>query len=186
MFSSLPNGMDIILKKYFDKYRSKNCLPPEIEGKLNGRLFADMEKLKVWRNNFKGLQYLDEESGIILKGALDDLFVNEDGSHIPLDFKTRGFPLNNDNNSEYYQDQMNVYCFLLDKNNVKTGDFACLIFYYPIEAKDNGNFKFECDVIKLKTSKENGNILFKEAIEVLKGPEPDTNENCPWCNWNQK
>jgi len=184
IFSSLPNGMDLVLKKHFDEFRRKGCLPPDIDGKLKGHLFDDMERLEVWRNNFKGLQYVDEMSGILLKGALDDLFVTEDDFHIPLDFKTRGFPLKEDT-CDHYQHQMDVYCFLLDKNEVKTGNFACLIFYYPAEAEGNGKFKFECEVVRLETDKADGEKLFKGAIKVLQEPEPEGDSECQWCNWNK-
>jgi len=182
-FSSLPNGMDLVLKKYFDNFRYRNCLPPEI-GEIKGSLFNDMEKLKVWRNNFKGLEYFDKRTGVVLRGALDDLFVAADGSHVPIDFKTRGFPLKEDT-TENYQHQMDIYCLLLEKNGIKAGDFAFLIFFYPIEAEGDGKFKFQCDVVKLKTSKQKGENLFREAIKVLKGKKPKTNPDCPWCNWNK-
>ena len=118
IFPSLPSGMDSILKKYFDTFRCKDCLPPELEGKLEGKLFGDIGKLDVWRNCFKGLEYFDGKSGIGLRGALDDLFVTGDGFHVPLDFKTRGYPLKEDTH-EHYQDQMNIYSFLLEENGMK-------------------------------------------------------------------
>jgi len=183
IFSSLPNGMDLILKKHFDDCRHNNCLPKDIEGRLKGNLFNDMEKLNVWRNNFKGLRYL-HESGFALMGAVDDLFVMEDSSIIPLDFKTRGFPLKEDTH-EYYQDQMNVYCFLLEKNGLKAGDFACLIFYHPLETKGNGDFKFGIDMVKVKTNKNDGQKLFLDAVEILQGEEPKADDECLWCNWNK-
>lgn len=183
IFPSLPNGMDMILKKHFDVYRSAGTLPPEIDGKMNGSLFNDMEKLNVWRNNRRGIQHVDE-SGAILMGALDDLFVTEDGFHVPVDFKTRGFPLKDDTSS-YYQHQMDAYCFLLEKNGVKTADFAYLIFYYPVETNGNGKFSFKCDIVKLETNKKDAESHFKSAIETLQGPEPEPNQDCPWCNWNK-
>lgn len=184
IFASLPNGMDLILKKHFDECRCNNCLPVEIEGKLNGHLFDDLEKLKIWKNNLKGLEYIDEESGIKLRGALDDLFVTDDGFHIPIDFKTRGFPLKDDT-AGFYQHQMDIYCFLLEKNGMKAGSFACLLFYYPTHAEGNGRFKFSVEIVKLKTNMHEGERLFKEAIKFLKEPEPEADENCPWCNWNR-
>jgi len=184
IFPSLPSGMDSILKKYFDEFRCKNCLPPDIENELDGHLFDDMDKLNVWRNNFKGLQYIDEDSGIGLRGALDDLFVTDEGFHIPLDFKTRGFPLKEDTH-EHYQHQMDLYCFLLDKNGMKTGNFACLIFYYPKKVEDIGQVKFEVEVIKIKTNKKDGEKFFIDAIELLQGPEPECSNECVWCNWNK-
>ena len=34
------------IKKYFDKYRNVGKMPPEIEGKIEGQLLADLELLK--------------------------------------------------------------------------------------------------------------------------------------------
>src|SRR3989344_4933328 len=55
IFPSLPGGMDGILKAYFDKYRDTGKLPPEIAGKVEGKLFTDAEQLNQWRSRFGGL-----------------------------------------------------------------------------------------------------------------------------------
>ena len=68
IFPSLPGGMDGTFKTYFDSWRQQGKLPPEIEGKVNGKLFDDMEKLSVWRNNWKGLSAEFPEYDILLKG----------------------------------------------------------------------------------------------------------------------
>lgn len=183
IFPSLPSGMDSILKKYFDKFREKNELPPELRGVLKGQLFDDMDRLSVWRNNFKGLQYLDEDSGILLRGAQDEVFVTTAGEFIPVDFKTRGYPLKEDT-AKHYQHQMDIYCFLLHKNGLKTTNFACLIFYHPIKVQGDGLVKFKYDVVKMKTSMKNGEKLFMDAIEILQGPEPETDGTCEWCSFN--
>ncbi len=39
--STLPRGMDGLIKVYFDKYRKLDKLPPEIEGKVRERLLPD-------------------------------------------------------------------------------------------------------------------------------------------------
>jgi len=183
-FPSLPSGMDKVLKVYFDKYRENNCLPPDIEGKLKGHLFNDMEKLEVWRANRRGLRFVDKKTGITLMGALDDLFVTDDGLFIPLDFKTRGYPLKEDT-AGHYKHQMDIYCFLLEKNGMKAGDWACLVFYHPREVGGHGKFEFNIDVVKLKASKEDGERLFREAIKVLQGEEPEADEGCKWCEWEK-
>ena len=60
-----------------------------------------------------------------------------------------------------------------------------LIFYYPVETNGNGNFTFNCDVVKIETNKKDAESHFKAAIETLQGPEPEPNQDCPWCNWNK-
>ncbi|UCC91801.1 MAG: PD-(D/E)XK nuclease family protein, partial [Candidatus Aenigmatarchaeota archaeon] len=122
-FPSLPSGMDIVLKKHFDRHRTDDSIPEELEGKFEGRLFKEAEKLKIWRDNRQGLRYKDEESGVALMGAIDDLFVTKDGLYAPLDFKTRGFP-RKEKTHEYYQHQMDIYSFLLGKNSLPPADFA--------------------------------------------------------------
>ena len=60
IFPSLPSGMDSILKQHFDKFMRKGLLPPEIKdnGDAKGMLrFNDEDLLKVWRSNFKGIQW---------------------------------------------------------------------------------------------------------------------------------
>ncbi|MBI5002130.1 hypothetical protein HZC31_01985 [Candidatus Woesearchaeota archaeon] len=73
IFPSLPSGMDGILKKHFDFFMEKGQLPPELQ-QLNGdvTLFNDAELLKVWRSNFKGIQWTDKK-GNLFRGAIDNL-----------------------------------------------------------------------------------------------------------------
>ena len=47
VFPSLPGGMDNLIKKYFDTYRLQNKLPPEIDGKVEGVLMADLEARSI-------------------------------------------------------------------------------------------------------------------------------------------
>ena len=180
-FPSLPSGMDKILKVHFDKHREKDETPEELEGKFKGRLYNDLEKLRIWQNNFKGLTYTDKKSGIILRGALDDLFVTADKTYAPLDFKTRGYPLKTDTH-EHYQHQMDIYSFLLGKNGLKPAGFAILLFYHPLKVNKNHNVVFQVDDIKVKTSVKNGERLFLDAIKCLRGREPKKGD-CLWCNW---
>lgn len=41
IFSSLPSGMDDVIKVYYDRYRTEGVLPPEIEGKVKGNLMPN-------------------------------------------------------------------------------------------------------------------------------------------------
>ena len=183
IFPTLPRGMDKVLKEHFDTHRDKKDTPEELKGKIEGHLFQDREKLKVWMNNFKGLQWADKE-GNILRGAIDELFVAKGGIHVPLDFKTRGYPVKEDTH-EHYQHQMDIYSFLLEKNGLKAGDFAILIFYHPIGVDRNHNVDFHAEVIKVPTDKKRALRLFQGALKCLNGPEPKPNPDCEWCGWGK-
>lgn len=183
IFPSLPSGMDRILKAHFDKFMERNELPPEIreEDCKDCKLFDDKEKLEVWRNNFKGIQYLDEKSGILLRGAIDNL-LSKGKKLIVLDYKTRGYPLKEDTH-EHYQTQMDIYNFLLRKNGYETEDYAYLLFYYPKEVTETGEVIFDTRLIKIKTSTENGEKIFNKAIAILEGNLPPASEDCEFCEW---
>src|SRR3989344_1679278 len=124
IFPSLPSGMDKVLKEHFDRFMEKGELPPKLcKGSHceKMKLFNDKELLKQWRNNLKGIQYMDKE-GNILAGAIDHLLINNK-KLIVLDFKTRGFPLKEET-ADSYKNQLNIYNFLLRKNGYATEDFA--------------------------------------------------------------
>jgi len=180
IFPSLPGGMDMVLKKHFDKFMEKGELPPEIReyGIGNGyALFNDKAKLDIWRNNRKGIQYKDKTSGIILMGAVDNLLTKK-GKIIVLDYKTRGYPLKEDTH-KHYQAQMDIYNFLLRKNGYDTEDYSYLLFYYPREVSETGELIFDTKLIKIKTNAKKGGQYFKDAIELLEGDCPK--KTCEWC-----
>lgn len=185
IFPSLPSGMDRVLKNHFDKFMEKGELPPEIReyGVGNGyKLFSDKAKLDVWRSNFKGIQYKDKTSGILLRGAVDNIL--EKGKKlIVLDYKTRGFPLKEDTH-EHYITQMDIYNFLLRKNGYDTADYTYLLFYYPKEVADTGEVVFDTKLIKIETDPKRGEKIFEKAIKILQSKEPpESSKDCGFCGW---
>jgi len=178
-FPSLPSGMDKILKEHFDRFRDKGELPPELcnNSHCEGlKLFNDKELLKIWRNNLKGIIWSDKE-GNMLHGAIDNL-LTKGKKLIILDFKTRGFPLKEDTH-EHYKDQLNIYNFLLRKNNYETEDYGFLLFYVPKEVLPKGEVIFDTKLIKIKIDVKNAESLFKNAIKLLNNECPK--KTCEWC-----
>jgi len=184
IFPSLPSGMDKILKVHFDKFMKKGELPPELQ-KFNGKLklFDDEELLNVWRNNFKGIQWTDKK-GNLFRGAVDNILV-KGKKLIVLDYKTRGYPLKEDTH-EHYQDQMDIYNFLLRKNDYQTEDYTYLLFYHPNKVHENGDVDFHADLVKIKVNIDNAKKIFKKAVEVLEGDIPKASEECEYCKWANK
>lgn len=184
-FPSLPNGMDKILKEHFDRFMEKGLLPPELSSHdcMGGcSLFSDKEKLKVWRSNFKGIEYFDKSSGVLLRGAVDNLLIKGKTLTV-LDYKTRGFPLKEDTH-EHYRLQMNIYNFLLRKNGYRTSDMSYLLFYYPHSVNGSGEVIFETRLVPLEVNAEDGERIFRKAIELLdSNAPPDPSEKCEFCKW---
>ena len=181
IFPSLPSGMDRILKSHFDSFRDRGDLPPELE-ELNGnvKLFDNVELLDIWRNNFKGIQWTDKK-GNLFKGAVDNI-LQKGKKLVVLDYKTRGYPLKEDT-AGHYQDQLDIYNFLLRKNGNETENFAYLLFYHPNKVNENGDVVFHTDLVKMKIDIKNAERIFKEAVETLEGEMPKPSEGCKFCGW---
>ena len=141
-------------------------------------MFDDKDLLKEWRNARKGL-WFEDKNGNVLHGGIDNLLVNRaNGKFIVLDYKTRGFPLKEDTH-KHYQDQLNIYSWLLEKMGHKIEDFAYLMFYYPKEVLEDGEVAFDTVLKKLMVSPEHAEKLFNNAIKLLNGDCPK--KSCEWC-----
>lgn len=180
IYPSLPGGMDLVIKKYFDNFRVSDDMPPEIKGKVIGNLFSDIAMLEKWRNwRNSDLRYEDKESNAILIGALDDCLV-DDNRYVPLDYKTRGSELSEDPR-KYYQNQLDCYCLMLEHSGFKTKGIAYLLYYWPEEVRENGMVKFCVNPIKIETNIESAKRIVKDAVILLLSPMPKPTTSCEYC-----
>jgi hypothetical protein len=180
IYPSLPGGMDLLIKSYFDKCRLKGELPKEIKDKVKGKLFPDIAVLEKWRNwRLTDLVYEDKLFNVLLVGALDDCVV-EDNFYIPLDYKTRGSDLKEDPRI-YYQTQLDCYCLMLESSGYKTKGIAYLIYYWPEEVKEGGIVKFHVESIEVATDIESSKRIVRDAAILLSSHIPKASSNCEYC-----
>jgi hypothetical protein len=180
-FPSLPGGMDSVLKTYYDKYRLVGKLPPEIDGKVEGKLYPDLAKMNKWRNWRTGLTYIDKKHSAKLIGALDELLV-VGGKYSPLDYKTRGSAIN-ENSHTYYQLQLDLYALLLKENSLAPASFGYLVFYSPEKVAHGAITRFKAEPVKVATNPESGRTVFEKAVELLKKGVPPHHSNCDYGIW---
>lgn len=181
IFPSLPSGMDGVFKAYFDKYRKTDILPPEIEGKVEGKLFKDNKKLEMWRDRFYGLQSEFPELKISLKGLIDDLLITPDKKYIPFDFKTRGYPVKEDTHL-HYQKQLDLYALLFERNGLPPADFGYLLFFYPTNYGE-GAANFSSELVKMDVSAKRGYEILKKAHAIITGEMPSSHSDCKYCQY---
>ncbi|MBI2639947.1 MAG: PD-(D/E)XK nuclease family protein [Candidatus Sungbacteria bacterium] len=183
IFPSLPGGFDRLFKTYFDGYREKEELPPELRGLGKETLYTDRAFLDVWRNNWKGISYVFTELDLTLKGAIDDLLINEKGEFVPIDFKTRGYPLKEDT-AAHYQTQLDLYALLFEKNGYPVAGYGYLLFFWPKEyAQSSADFVTE--LVKLKLSPQNGLGILEEVVRIVRDGEPKAHSECEFCRFRE-
>ena len=172
---SIATGLDSVLKKYFNYYRSIKELPPELKDEMKGHL---IEQLKPTYST-------DIKDGYCLLGKLDDCLVTDNFTYIPLDHKTRASVAEDIHPA--YQLQMELYCMLLEGNGMKTEDIAYLLYYYPLNVNPEegaGNIAFGMDIKKVFVDMKHAMSFVEDAIGCLGKEEiPSPAEECEYCMW---
>ena len=191
IFPSLPSGMDNVIKVYFDKYREKGELPPELKNQIKEKLFPDLELLNKWRNWRTGLEYQNKALGVSLFGALDDCLVDQSANpkqarYIPLDYKTRGFPPREGDSEKYYGNQLSCYGLMLEENGYPVKDFAYVVYYSPDVVQESGIIKFNIKPIKIDIDINKARKLLEEVVNFLNKPIPERHSQCEYCSWNSQ
>jgi CRISPR/Cas system-associated exonuclease Cas4 (RecB family) len=163
-----------VIKNYFDTFRPTGELPPMIEGKIEGKLENPFQEIYLYEINEKYGFY----------GRLDECVISPQGKYIPIDFKTSSSDSRGTQILPAYQNQMDEFAFLLERNNKKTAGFGYLIYFYPDDSKNLHNgFPMIIHIQKVETHPEGVENRLREAIEILEGDIPQPSNECPFCKW---
>lgn len=181
---TLSAAVDYLVKQEFDKYRVKGELPPVFaKEKLDAKLYNGPE-MSEWRNNFKGISYIDEDLNAILYGAVDDVLEFSDGSLAVVDYKSSGskeITIYDD-----YQKQMDIYTHILNRKGFETQSNAYFVFYKV--DKTGGGFKnilpFSEELKTVKVDPDWVSDVFERAVETARQDTPPINPNhCDHCHY---
>jgi len=186
----INKAVDHQLKQEFDVHRAKNTKHPlQKEYKIDAKP-ARHEKIDEWRENFKGVQYLHEPTGLLITGAIDDLWINKNGEYIVVDYKAtaKNDPIKELAGKwhEAYKRQMDVYQWLLRKNKLKISNQG--YFVYCTGKYDQKSFdkKIEFDVILIPHTGDDSWVEpaildIKKCLESDKIPK--SGKSCEHCAW---
>ncbi len=189
---TLNSAVDCLLKKEFDVYRAKQKIHPLMEHYgLKAVPFRD-EKMGEWRENFVGVQALHQPTNFLVFGAVDDIWINEDGELIVVDYKATSTEVAPTLDAEYrqaYKRQMEVYQWLLRQNGYKvsnTGYFVYANGRKDLEAFD-GKLEFNVELLDYTGD---DSWVEKKLIEIKKCLDSDTipsyTSDCDFCNYQKK
>jgi len=180
-FPSLPGGIDIILKNYYDKHRP--ALPPILKNKIEAKLVdqATADRIR------KYIYWNDEQTGASLRGKMDDCFIDETGKLIVMDNKTRGFPLKEEPSDldDIYAFQLDAYAFLLKQNGHTVSNVGYLVYYIPEQTDDiEKGVRFGVHLKKLKLNPDRVPEVFRAAVKVAQHAKPPAkHDECEMCHW---
>jgi len=151
---TLNIAVDALLKKEFDIHRAKKTSHPLMKKYKIDAIPFSHKSLDDWRENFVGIQYVHPETGIIISGAIDDVWVNPKGELIIVDYKATAKDgkiekLSDSGWDKQYKRQMEVYQWLFRRSGFdvsNTGYFVYVNGQKDREAFD-GRLEFDVTVI---------------------------------------
>ncbi|MEK7630017.1 MAG: PD-(D/E)XK nuclease family protein [Patescibacteria group bacterium] len=181
--STLPMGIDLTLKAYFDHWRKNGGVPPILKGKLPGKLLADQAQIAKFRS--RSFVWHDKETDAYFTGILDDALELPDGETVPLDNKTKGFPPLQPHIA--HVTQMSAYTLILRENGFKTKNLAYLIYWFMNHKSFDMEKPLNFNVIveEVITEPDKVKQLFQDAVTCLHGELPVPSTECGFCQYRQ-
>lgn len=151
---NLNSAVDALLKKEFDVHRAKNTAHPLMDAYgLDAKPF-DHPKMDEWRDSLRrGITHKHPETGLLVCGGVDDVWVNPHGELIIADYKatskdTQITVLDQDWH-DGYKKQMEVYQWLFRQNGFTVSNTG--YFVYANASKDreafDGKLEFEVTLV---------------------------------------
>ncbi|MFH0887787.1 MAG: PD-(D/E)XK nuclease family protein [Planctomycetota bacterium] len=188
---TLNSAVDHLLKKEFDIYRSKKEIHPLMERHGIKAIPFAHEKLKDWRNNFSGIQHIHAETNFLVFGAIDDVWVNDEGKLYIVDYKATskesGLSLDNEWQKGWKR-QMEIYQWLFRKNGFDVSDTGYFVYCNGKKDREglNGKLEFDIEIHPYQGDDKWIEAELKKAKECLESDEiPDYTEECDFCNYQQ-
>ncbi|MEI7463139.1 MAG: PD-(D/E)XK nuclease family protein [Candidatus Taylorbacteria bacterium] len=191
---SLNSAVDHLLKQEFDVHRAKGEQHPLQKEYGIDAMPAKHAEIDEWRRNFGGVRYLHESTGMLVTGAIDDLWIDSKGDYIVVDYKATAKDEAVKELNQAWQDgykrQMEVYQWLLRRNGLTVSDTG--YFVYCTGKTDMAAFdkKIDFDINLIPYNGDDSWVegtlsKIKECLEAKTIPE--SKEDCDFCAyWNAR
>lgn len=189
---TLNNAVDYLMKKEFDIHRAKGTTHPLMKSYKIDAVPYDDPKMEEWRDALKrGIAYLHTPTNIILRGGVDDVWINPEGELIVVDYKATSKEEEITLDEEWkiqYKRQMEIYQWLFKQNGYRvseTGYFVYVNGKTDREAFD-GKLDFDITIIPYIGNTdwiEKEIFGMKECLELDNAPAP--NSDCDYCSYRK-
>jgi CRISPR/Cas system-associated exonuclease Cas4 (RecB family) len=189
---NLNSAVDALLKKEFDVHRAGKKPHPLMKEYGIDAVPFEHPKMDVWRENFKGIDHLHKPTGLLVCGAVDDVWIDASENLIIVDYKSTS----KDERIEAldkewhdgYKRQMETYQWLFRQNGFTVSDTG--YFVYANASKDRAAFdavlEFEVTLVPYTGDDswvEDTLFAIKECLDSDELPE--RGEKCDYCIYRE-
>ena len=185
---AINSAVDHLLKKEFDTHRANGSQHPLQEKYGIDAKPVAHDELDVWRENFKGVQFLHPKTNLTITGAIDDLWINSAGEYIVVDYKATAKDGDITELDKDWQDgykrQMEIYQWLLRQNGLKVSDTGYFVYCNgkTDAAAFDGKIEFDITLIPYKGDDNWIEPTIIKLNKTLRQDEiPVAGKDCDYC-----
>ena len=128
---NINKTIDELFKKEFDAHRAAGTPHPIMRDNQIKAVPYQHKDMDTWRHNFTGVRALNETTNLHVFGAIDDVWVNNDGELIVVDYKATSKNKEVSIDSDWqisYKRQLEVYQWLLRQNGFAVSDTGYFVY----------------------------------------------------------
>lgn len=190
---TLNIAVDALLKKEFDTHRAKGTAHPLMERYGVEAVPFAHEEMEAWRDNFTGIQFRHPGSGLVISGAVDDIWVNPKGELMIVDYKATSKDgkvetLSDSGWDRQYKRQMEVYQWLLRQKGFKVSKKGYFVYVNGRKDKKAFDGKLEFDVTLIEHVGDDSWVedAIMKAKECLDAETlPVYSDSCEFCMYRK-
>ncbi len=189
---TLNNAVDTLLKRELDTYRDKQIVPPFVEERGMQLVPFLHDQMGTWRSNFEGIRAVESVTGIMVTGAIDDIWQDTEGKLYVVDYKATGrlAPVKTTGElRDSYKRQVEVYQWLLAKQGFAVAEKALFVYCNVdmSEEKFDKRLKFDIDIIPHWGKTDWIEPTLISISKTLQLPSaPPAAMKCEYCNYINK
>ncbi|MES2216288.1 MAG: PD-(D/E)XK nuclease family protein [Patescibacteria group bacterium] len=147
---ALNSAVDALLKKEFDIHRGKKRPHPLMGAYgLKDVIPYAHESLDEWRSNFKGIRFFHKPTSLLVTGAIDDIWINNEGEVIIVDYKSTSKEEKVTLDKEWqigYKRQMEIYQWLFRMSGFKVSPTGYFVYCNGKTDRTAFDAKLEFDI----------------------------------------
>ena len=145
-------------------------------------------KIDEWRHNFTGVQFHHKPTDFLVFGAVDDIWENKNGELMVVDYKATG--ATNHQIHEAYARQMEIYQWLLSRNDFKVSPTGYFVFAKANKAEGFGFGKaalaFDLFVEPYTGNSDWVEPAIKNARKIFDSEKiPQSSAECAYCKYRK-
>lgn len=187
---TLNVAVDALLKKEFDVHRTNKTPHPLMKKYGVEAVPFSNPEIDAWRENFVGIQYFHEATGMLITGAIDDVWVNPAGELIVVDYKATAKDgkidsLEDSGWEAQYKRQLEVYQWLLRQKGFKVSSTGYFVYVNGQKDREAFDGKLEFDVTLIPHTGEDDSWVEKTILNIKKCLEdkrcPLPSKTCEYC-----